>query len=465
MDRWLAIISDLHVGEGILDDFDQELEEHLIGFLNFLANRPQPSELVVNGDFLDFAQATPWSGSELEGSTTEGIPLCFSELQSTAKFEAIRKAHPDTFAALKTFLSQRPGNRLVIMPGNHDVDFFWPAVRERFAMAICPDARSSQLHIRLSRAYRPSGYPWLWIEHGHQYDPVNAFFIGGEERWSCERPPVFTASDGTRRLYECAGTRFMIRYLNGLDARYPYVDNVKPFGRFIRIFGASALTPGWGPLDAAISVGKILAYISNTAVSRPRDLLGMETPDGATLPHPLVVWVQRASDSERNRFVTCLRERGYSLKMPIEMALERFDELERLLDFLALHSDIVQGVGEQDPALLGTGPGTLTLKAGFSANETEDLYAGAERVSAREGVTTVVMGHTHESVERMQKFTYFNTGSWTRYYRFEDKEGTAPWRLLRERSYESFPYRLRFVLVSPGNSAATIDTWCERSKS
>jgi hypothetical protein len=150
--------------------------------------------------------------------------------------------------------------------------------------------------------------------------------------------------------------------------------------------------------------------------------------------------------------------------MPIEVALQRFDELERLLDFLALHPDIVQGMGEQDPALLGTGPGTLTLKAGFSANETEDLYAGAERVSAREGVTTVIMGHTHEPVERMQKFTYFNTGSWTRYYRFEDKERTAPWRLLRERSYESFPYRLRYVLVSPGNSAATIDTWCERSK-
>jgi hypothetical protein len=51
MDRWLAIISDLHIGEGILDDFDRELEEHLIGFLRFLANRPQPCELLINGDF------------------------------------------------------------------------------------------------------------------------------------------------------------------------------------------------------------------------------------------------------------------------------------------------------------------------------------------------------------------------------------------------------------------------------
>jgi hypothetical protein len=296
-------------------------------------------------------------------------------------------------------------------------------------------------------------------------NPMHDFFVDGEERWSRRCPPICRGLDGIPRLYECTGTRFMIRYLNGLDSRYPYVDNVKPFGRFLRIFGASALTPGWGPLDAAIAVGKMLAFVSGTAVTRPSDLLSIKTADGVDLPHPLIAWIQNASDNERTSFSRSLLEQGLRLpQIPIIEALKRKDEFERLLDFLELHPHIVQSIGERNPALLGSGPGTLTLMAGFRANETEDLYAGATNVYAREGVKTVVMGHTHESIERVQGFTYFNTGSWTRYYRFEKNERTAPWSLLRERSYESFPYRLRYVFASADSSTARMETWRERSK-
>ena len=461
MDRWLAVISDLHISEGMLDDFGHELEGHLIAFLDWLANHPEPAELVINGDFLDFVQASPWSGSSLEDTTMEGIPLCFSELQSVEKLDAIQRAHPQTFAAMRAFLSARADNRLVILPGNHDPDFFWPEVCTHFAAAICREPNSCQLHICADRGYRPAGCPWLWIEHGHQFDPLNSFFVGGEERWSAERPPIFPASDGTHRLYECTGTRFMIRYLNGLDARYPYVDNVKPFSRFIRIFGASALVPGWGPLDASVAVTKMLAYVSKTAVVQPSDLLGVETEDGAILPHALVAWMEEASEDERKRLAGSLREHSFPLPMPLDMLLNRPDDLAQLVEFLAGHLDLIAGLGERDPALLGSNPGTLKLTKGFNANETEDLYAGAELVAC-DGVTTVVMGHTHEPIERMKPFIYLNLGSWTRYYHFQEKERTRPWRLLREQSYERFPYRLCYALVRPGGSSATIETWHER---
>jgi UDP-2,3-diacylglucosamine pyrophosphatase LpxH len=464
MNRWLAVISDLHISEGALDDFDAELESHLISFLEWLGARPEPAELVVNGDFLDFVQASPWTGDDLEASTAGGVPLCFTQDHSVQKLDAIRKAHPQIFGALKGFLSTNKSNRLVLLPGNHDPDFFWPQVREQFANAVCPASESNQLHVCLERCYRPRGYPWLWIEHGHQYDPVNAFFVGDEERWSSNCPPIFAASDGASRLYECTGTRFLIRYLNGLDARYPYVDNVKPFSRFIRIFGASALTPGWGPLDAAIAVSKMLAFLSKTAVSRPHDLLRIETPEGSHLSHPLISWIEQTSDAERVRLAATVRAHGFPLEMPIDVALDRPDEADKLVEFLAAHLDIVKDVGEVDPALLGDSAGTLTLMAGFNANETEDLYLGAERVVAREGVTTVVMGHTHEPIERMQKFTYYNTGSWTRYYRFDKTEPTAPWRLLREHSYEHFPYSLHYVSVPPSRYSARMETWRERFK-
>ena len=149
--------------------------------------------------------------------------------------------------------------------------------------------------------------------------------------------------------------------------------------------------------------------------------------------------------------------------MPLDALLDRPDDLAGLVEFLAAHPELLAEVGEKDPALLGNNPGTLTLKQGFNANETEDLYAGAMRI-ASDVITTVVMGHTHEVVERLKPFTYFNTGSWTRYYRFAKKEQTAPWRLLRQQSYERFPYQLRYVAVPPDGASATIETWSERFK-
>jgi UDP-2,3-diacylglucosamine pyrophosphatase LpxH len=126
MGRWLAIISDLHISEGALDDCDEELEDQFVSFLDSLRRSCNPCELIINGDFLDFVQATPWSGGGLEGSTVEGIPLCFTEDQSIEKLKAIAKGHPRIFAAIRTFLTPCD-NRLVVLPGNHDPDFFMAA--------------------------------------------------------------------------------------------------------------------------------------------------------------------------------------------------------------------------------------------------------------------------------------------------------------------------------------------------
>ena len=463
MDRSLFVISDLHISEGALDDFDQELEGHLVKFIAHLTELPQAVELIINGDFLDFVQAPPWSGRELEGSTNDNHPLCFTEEQSLQKLEAVQEAHHATFSALMAFLDARQDNALVILPGNHDPDFFWPRIREQFSEAVGRTSQSKQIHFCLNRSYRPEGYPWLWIEHGHQFDPVNSFFVGDQERWSDELPPILPDSIGTRRLLECTGTRFLIRYLNGIDARYPYVDNVKPFSRFIRIFGAAALSPGRAPLYAAIALTKMLAYLAGTTVTRPSDLLNVENEDGKPIAHALCSWIEVASDDERSALGEALRQRGFALPIPLDALLERPEDLARLLDFLAENPDLLEDLGEKEGALLGEQAGTLTLKKGFTANETEDLYQGARRIAV-DSVTTVVMGHTHEAVERRDAFNYFNTGSWTRYYRFADNEPTAAWSMLRDQSYERFPFQLHYVMVKPQASFATMETWSERFK-
>ena len=132
------IISDLHVGAGALDDCDVTLESHLCRFLRDGFSPTIPTELVINGDFLDFAQAPPWHGSELRSVSNKGTQLCFTEAQSVAKLENIFLAHPKIFDAIRHFLEGSPTRSVVIMPGNHDVDLFWPKVRKRFLTYLGP---------------------------------------------------------------------------------------------------------------------------------------------------------------------------------------------------------------------------------------------------------------------------------------------------------------------------------------
>src|SRR5439155_11225955 len=114
----------------------------------------------------------------------------------------------------------------------------------------------------LDPVYRPTMCPSVWIEHGHQHDPVNNFLFKGEPCWSANNPPIRRDQWGTERLYECIGTRFLIQFLNDLDKKYPYVDNVKPFWRFLQLFGASALRPGFGSVQAAVAVAFMDAFLA-----------------------------------------------------------------------------------------------------------------------------------------------------------------------------------------------------------
>src|ERR1700710_2275026 len=126
----LLVISDLHIGSGTLDDCDPELERGIVAFLDSVAAQPEPTLLVINGDFLDFVQAEPWKTGDLEGVADDGTPLCFTEQQSVHKLNSIVQSHQAIFAALGRCVAPESGHQVVILPGNHDADFFWLRVRE-----------------------------------------------------------------------------------------------------------------------------------------------------------------------------------------------------------------------------------------------------------------------------------------------------------------------------------------------
>jgi UDP-2,3-diacylglucosamine pyrophosphatase LpxH len=442
-DRLVLVISDLHMGVGALNDFDCDIEEQLVAFLEHWRREPRDVELVINGDLLDFVQAPPFSGRELEAvSATPAVPLCFTEEQSLGKFRAIASQHGNALDALGAFVSS-PGKQVTIMPGNHDADLFWPGVQSALTARLCTGGHAQlQPRILLDASYQPEGHAHLWIEHGHQHDPINCFVANGRPCWSREELPIFPSASGEPRLYECLGTRFLIRYLNLIDADYPFVDNVKPFGRFLRLFGLSAVMPGYGPLKVAVAVAAMLRHLATTAVQRPSDLMEEMLPTAGDNDAALRKAIVSALPGEIEAFVGALERAGFpEYRSPVVMA-DDGKSLRELADFVAEHPDTLDALGDIDP------DGVMELARGFQADETDDLRQAAERVLDSGAAHFVTMGHTHERVDGDR---YFNTGSWTRYYQYEPQAPLQPWSMLRPEAQATFPYWLSYVQSEAGS--------------
>jgi len=462
--RSLIVISDIHIGAGPLDDCDGELQSCLVRFLEQLCSRETPVELVINGDFLDFAQAAPWKGRELESESPLGIPLCFTEEQSRTKLESIVTEHIAVFKVLGELLRCIPENKLVILPGNHDADFFWPKVRDLFTEKVCGQSIQARegLHFHLEQTYGPVDVPGVWIEHGNQHDPINSFYVdeydsisgantGKQLYWSRGRPPIFVDRNGFQRLYECTGTRFLIKFLNQLDADYPFVDNVKPFSKFLTTFGVSALASGYGPIKASLAVFGMVRYLLKTVVTNTGDLLGINSEQSGQVASIVAQLLAGLSSSEKKAFVERLRERGFKVDRPIDMYFDNAGLTDQLLTYLSENLDLVADLPQPiDSYLSASGDeGYLSLAKGFNIDETRELMNAADKVTANNKTDVAIMGHTHEPVNDRLKTRYFNTGSWTRYYDFKEKK-LEHWSILRNDSYKLFPFQLNFVEITPG---------------
>ena len=218
----LVIISDLHLGSGgRRDDFLADDELAFERFMDELG-RHTPLELIVNGDFIDFAQIQPRPHMWLDDR------LGASEQDSVEKLQCAIGAHPRAFDALQRFVAH--GGSVRFHYGNHDIDLVWPqiqaAIRRRLARAL-DDYKA----VNFGWVYAVDG---VYIEHGHQADPPNSF--------ADMRTVIHPDSLGVPRLERCWGVRLVeeffneIEQLDGLDM----LDNVRP------IFRGAAIAIGYG---------------------------------------------------------------------------------------------------------------------------------------------------------------------------------------------------------------------------
>ncbi|MBW2700873.1 MAG: metallophosphoesterase [Deltaproteobacteria bacterium] len=214
LQRLRLILSDFHLGNGRhrddgtinpLEDFscDQEFVELLTYYDR--EKSEADLELVLNGDFFNMIQLEP-SEQEL------GI---LTERSAVEKMKAILAGHPEIISILRSF-NASDKRRIVFVMGNHDPQLIWTAVQ-----GLLREAIEGEL-VFVDDTYVVDG---VHIEHGHQIENI---FRMEKERYFLTKgypEPVLNLP---------WGVFFVKDLLYRLKRRRPYVDKVRPYGKFWR---------------------------------------------------------------------------------------------------------------------------------------------------------------------------------------------------------------------------------------
>jgi len=219
--KYKLIISDLHIGSGQKpghmnpwESFAQD--DKFAEFLRFYSTdyfEDEEVELIIAGDFYDLLQV-PIDGR---------FPDRITEPLAVRKIEACIEGHPKVHKALRDFVAQ-PKKRIVVLPGNHDYEWIFPKVQERFCEAIAGAPTSPLVHFVCDReSYEFDG---IQVQHGMQFELHNYHNF---------REQLLRANGAEPILNLPWGSIFILKAITRLKEERPYIDKVRPFkAYFIR---------------------------------------------------------------------------------------------------------------------------------------------------------------------------------------------------------------------------------------
>ena len=431
----IIIVSDLHIGDGSSRDDhvynDRQFERFIGTLLTDSSAKEGQVELIINGDFLEFAQVQP------DVYSLRSAEYWCSEKESMAKLEAILKGHIDIFKALANFT--KCGNRLTIAAGNHDVDLYWPSVQQKLVEKL--GTVNFELGNELYSRYDNS----VVIGHGHMYDPANRF-----EHW---RNPILKTKAGETRLEMCTGTLFMVKFVNWLEEKYPFADNVIPITVLERLLRKESKL---GYLSVAWVLSKFVAR-------HPIFTAGLE-PNSLNLRE--VIKDHFDVNSQFRKALIGMYSDSYQVAInevtceAVSKALDTDEGLEKMITNLIVMDNSnhwVKIFNKKDirstMSIGGDDSRTAAIVRSGSTNEKEELRKKAQNLLSN-GAQIVVFGHTHQpdTLEEDEK-KYFNPGSWTRYLKLEKLENLSLEDLKDE---EDFPYQLNFVRIEKNEEGQLI---------
>jgi UDP-2,3-diacylglucosamine pyrophosphatase LpxH len=393
----LVIISDLHLSEGrdpvtkkfnLNEDFffDEEFDRFLVFLEDESQRRGRRWRLIIAGDMIDFLQITtlPEPGEvDFEMSKREKkFGLGTEEVKTVWKLKRVMNGHWRFFQSLANFLNKE--HRVVIIPGNHDVEFVYEQVQTTFKSELAkyltdpPVAKNLGANVEF--------FPWfyyesglIFVEHGHQYDALNSF-----DFFLCP----FRTIDGKTVIDLPSGSFFVRYFFNRIEKIDPFADNIKPVTKYLC----------WALKHRLFSVGSrgiIWNYILFLleALSKRKPL----------------------SDQEKNQ----LSQKQMEL---VKLEAQRFGFTEdklRSIKNLWVPSSI-------------SNDSFCKVLWKFVSSKKPSLHLNrAKKIQKTLGVKNVVFGHTHDPdlrglpSDRDRTGEYVNSGTWTIVFSEEE-------RLLRE---------------------------------
>lgn len=211
------VLSDLHLGDGLFLSngeknskenfyFDRELVE-LINFFSKDKYASAPVELILNGDILDFL--TVHYKNKYLNFISEDIALF--------KLQAIIDGHPKVFKALEEFLN-KPNKKVTYIIGNHDADFFFPALQELFIETIGQGLNNDKVKfISKEPFYQVDGN--IQIHHGHQFEAMHNHNY---------EDPFLIDKKGRKILNLPWGSLYVMNVVNRFKIQRDYLDKVSP---------------------------------------------------------------------------------------------------------------------------------------------------------------------------------------------------------------------------------------------
>jgi UDP-2,3-diacylglucosamine pyrophosphatase LpxH len=436
----IFIVSDLHIASGRNVIGVYKGTENFFAddaFSRFLSNAKQVKKtrqaiLVINGDIFDFLRTSEYPGKvkktplsariryflkfrkplkpvvidaqaveqeyrewsdELKKcgiiKTPEQLEACISDneeeyglqtddYKTIYKLIRIRQGHPSFFKALAQWLDE--GNKLVIVKGNHDLELYWPAVRNYIRLILGETiAQQTDLKEVLLQKVLPNITfiddavvidNTLFIEHGHRLDKFTMVLPS----------PTLIKTPGQINI---PFGSFFNRYLiNKLELFYPNLDKVRPAGNIMPMLVKEDF-----PLALKVLV-KHVPFMLRILSTNPRYI--------GYMFNRVMWWV---------------------LILLIPLAIIGFEVYTKLKGLQNVKSNFIvtflEG-GVKSTGILVAGYLLSRIVAWFQLDEPSSLSEYAKIKFEGKSFKFVVMGHTHnpDASQITPSCSFFNTGTW-----------------------------------------------------
>jgi UDP-2,3-diacylglucosamine pyrophosphatase LpxH len=220
------VVSDFHLGAGPpdinvnpLEDFTADEDfAHFLETLRVESDREDKEvELIINGDFFEFLQVPAVTGFDPKQTYPPEVYHDSCESSSVKRLDLITTGHPVVFDALADFIQvEAPRRRMTLIKGNHDVNLYWPGVKQRLREVLGATGRRASMLLFAERYVSREG---IYVEHGHQYaERIN--------RWDNFDEP--RNRQIPEQLCYPAGSRLVIDFFNTIEREWAWVDSLKP---------------------------------------------------------------------------------------------------------------------------------------------------------------------------------------------------------------------------------------------